>query len=176
MQLLQARKNFTMEIATKPLIMASEIAGLAPLRAFIKLENQVVPVRFQLAKKRTKHPEFVERVMEQPKIKPEPQISALQEPAKPQPAPISVLQTPLLEPEELWSVSLKARRKQLRLNLLCPALKLLRSSPKRCLYGTKHKGLIRGTYADSEELEDRSACRTRNFGRRRSAGSDTFLP
>jgi hypothetical protein len=41
-----------MEIATKPLIMASEISGLEPLRALIKQENQVAPVHFQLAKKR----------------------------------------------------------------------------------------------------------------------------
>ncbi len=66
MGLLRSKKSYTMEIATKPLIMASEIAGLAPLRAFIKQENRVVPVRFQLAKKRKKQPEFIERKREQP--------------------------------------------------------------------------------------------------------------
>jgi hypothetical protein len=45
--------------------MASEIAGLAPLRGFIKLENHVVPARFRLAKKRNKQPEFLERMREQ---------------------------------------------------------------------------------------------------------------
>jgi hypothetical protein len=55
-----------LEIATKPLIMASEIAGLAPLRGFIKLENHVVPARFRLAKKQNKQPEFLERPREQP--------------------------------------------------------------------------------------------------------------
>jgi hypothetical protein len=41
--------------------MASEIAGLEPLRGFIKQENRVVPVRFALAKKRGNQPEFIER-------------------------------------------------------------------------------------------------------------------
>ena len=100
MELLKARKNFTMEIATKPLIMASEIAGLAPLRAFIKLENGVVPVKFKLAKKRAKHPEFVERSVVQPAFKPEPEIPTppLKKPLRPQPTP--VLQSSLLELEE----------------------------------------------------------------------------
>lgn len=55
-----------MEIATKPLVMASEISGLPPLTGFIKLENHVVPARFRLAKKRNEQPEFVERMREQP--------------------------------------------------------------------------------------------------------------
>ena len=66
MGLLGSKKSYTMEIATKPLIIASEIAGLAPLRAFIKQENRVVPARFKLAKKRKKQPEFIERKREQP--------------------------------------------------------------------------------------------------------------
>jgi type IV secretory pathway TraG/TraD family ATPase VirD4 len=63
---LRSKKSFALEIATKPLIMASEIAGLAPLRGFIKLENHVVPARFRLAKKRNKQPEFLERPREKP--------------------------------------------------------------------------------------------------------------
>lgn len=66
MGLLGSRKSFAMEIATKPLIMASEIAGLAPLTGFIKLENHVVPARFRLAKKESKQPEFLERMREDP--------------------------------------------------------------------------------------------------------------
>ncbi len=46
--LLRSKKHFAMEIATKPLVMASAIAGLEPLRGYIKQENRVVPVRFQL--------------------------------------------------------------------------------------------------------------------------------
>jgi hypothetical protein len=67
MGLLRSKKSFAMEIATKPLIMASEIAGLAPLTGFIKLENHVVPAKFRLAKKQSKQPEFIERTMEQPR-------------------------------------------------------------------------------------------------------------
>ncbi len=50
-----------MEIATKPLIMPSEISGLASLHGYIKQENRVVPVFFELAKKRSRQPEFIER-------------------------------------------------------------------------------------------------------------------
>jgi hypothetical protein len=50
-----------MEIATKPLVMASEISGLEPLHGFIKQENNVVPVHFQFAKMRGRQPEFIER-------------------------------------------------------------------------------------------------------------------
>jgi hypothetical protein len=50
-----------MEIATKALVMASEISGLEPLCGFIKQENRVVPVRFALAKKRGHQPEFIGR-------------------------------------------------------------------------------------------------------------------
>jgi type IV secretory pathway TraG/TraD family ATPase VirD4 len=66
MGLLRSKKSFALEIATKPLVMASEIAGLAPLSGFIKLENHVVPARFRLAKKRNRQPEFLERTREQP--------------------------------------------------------------------------------------------------------------
>jgi type IV secretory pathway TraG/TraD family ATPase VirD4 len=66
MGLLRSKKSFALEIATKPLIMASEIAGLAPLRGFIKLENHVVPARFRLARKHNKQPEFLERPREKP--------------------------------------------------------------------------------------------------------------
>jgi hypothetical protein len=64
--LLRSKKSFALEIATKPLVMASEIAGLAPLSGFIKLENHVVRARFRLAKKRNRQPEFLERAREQP--------------------------------------------------------------------------------------------------------------
>jgi len=66
MGLLGSNKSYAMEIATKPLVMASEIAGLDSHRAYIKQENRVVPVRFRLAKKRKKQPEFIERKMEKP--------------------------------------------------------------------------------------------------------------
>jgi hypothetical protein len=65
MGLVMSKKSYAMEIATKPLIMASEISGLEPLRGFIKQENRVVPVRFALAKKRGRQPDFIERQMPQ---------------------------------------------------------------------------------------------------------------
>jgi hypothetical protein len=65
-----------MEIATKPLVIASEIAGLAPLAAYIKQENRVMPVRFRLAKKRARRPEFVERKMPEGETASEPKSPA----------------------------------------------------------------------------------------------------
>ena len=47
MWLVADKKSYAMEIATKPLIMTSEISGLELLRAFTKREDQVAPVRFQ---------------------------------------------------------------------------------------------------------------------------------
>ncbi len=64
--LLRSKKQFAMEIATKPLVMASEIAGLEPLSGYIKQENRVVPVRFRFVPKRVVQPEFIERKMEVP--------------------------------------------------------------------------------------------------------------
>jgi hypothetical protein len=63
MGLLRSKKSFSLDIVTKPLVMSSEIAGLEPLRGIIKQENRVVPVRFALAKKRAKQPEFIERTL-----------------------------------------------------------------------------------------------------------------
>jgi len=61
--LLGSKKNYAMEIATKPLVMASEIAGLEPLRGYIKQENWVMPVKFAFVAKRSQQPEFIERKM-----------------------------------------------------------------------------------------------------------------
>jgi hypothetical protein len=73
MKLLGSRKSYAMEIATKPLVMASEISGLEPLHGFIKQENRVVPVYFQFAKKHGRQPEFIERKL--PEIPPRPSPS-----------------------------------------------------------------------------------------------------
>jgi hypothetical protein len=83
MGLLRSKKSYAMEIATKPLIMASEISGLEPLRGFIKQENRVVPVHFQLAKKRGGQPEFIARKMPQPAPRPEPAMPTALPPKKP---------------------------------------------------------------------------------------------
>jgi type IV secretory pathway TraG/TraD family ATPase VirD4 len=85
--LLGSKRSYAMEIATKPLVMASEIAGLAPLRAFIKQENRVVPVRFRLTKKRGRQPEFIERELPQVQRKP-----LLESPAPPRVMVASVAQ------------------------------------------------------------------------------------
>ena len=61
--LLRSKKNFAMEIATKPLVMASEIAGLEPLRGYIKHENRVLPVKFALTLLKRLQPEFSARKM-----------------------------------------------------------------------------------------------------------------
>jgi hypothetical protein len=68
--LLRSKKSYAMEIATKPLVMASEVSGLESLRGFIKQENRVVPVWFQLTTKRNKQPEFIERKMPAFPLKP----------------------------------------------------------------------------------------------------------
>jgi hypothetical protein len=73
-----------METAVKPLIMASEVSGLEPLHGFIKQENQVVPVHFQLAKKREKQPEFMAHKL--PEIVPG---TVLEAPAAPAPAELA---------------------------------------------------------------------------------------
>jgi hypothetical protein len=61
-----------MEIATKPLVMASEISGLEPWHGFIKQENKVVPVHFQFSKKRGRQPEFIERKLTEIAPRPSP--------------------------------------------------------------------------------------------------------
>jgi hypothetical protein len=81
MGLLRSKKSFALEIATKPLVMASEISGLEPLCGFIKQENRVVPVRFALAKKRVKQAEFIER--KRPGVAPRPMPQAPAMPALP---------------------------------------------------------------------------------------------
>ncbi len=68
--LIGGRRNYAMEIATKPLVMASEIAGLAPLSGYVKQENRVVPVRFAYVPKRSLQPEFIERKMTIPEPRP----------------------------------------------------------------------------------------------------------
>ncbi len=88
MGLLRSKKSYAMEIATKPLIMASEVAGLDSHRAYVKQENRVVPVRFRLAKKRKKQPEFIERRMEKPAPR-----KAVEVPA-PAPAPVPAQSPP----------------------------------------------------------------------------------
>src|SRR6185312_2657822 len=66
MGLLRSKKSFTMEIATKPLVMPSEIAGLEPLHGYIKQGNLVVPAQFPYLRSKAKQPGFIERVIPVP--------------------------------------------------------------------------------------------------------------
>ena len=114
MGLLRSKKSYAMEITTKPLIMASEIAGLDSHRAYIKQENRVVPVRFRLAKKRKKQPEFIEGKMEQPDPRkaveapaPAPAApGASAPPKKPAQAALPLIQSPAVKREGFaWDAS-----------------------------------------------------------------------
>ncbi|SNT44490.1 Type IV secretory pathway, VirD4 component, TraG/TraD family ATPase [Granulicella rosea] len=80
-KLLGSQKSFSLEIANKPLVMASEIAGLEPLHGFIKQENRVTPVRFAYVARRSLQPEFIERAMTIPEQRPLPPPTAVPEPA-----------------------------------------------------------------------------------------------
>jgi hypothetical protein len=61
--LIGGRKQYTLEITTQPLVMASEIAGLEPLHGYIKQENYVVQVRFPYVGPIEKQPRFIERTV-----------------------------------------------------------------------------------------------------------------
>jgi hypothetical protein len=100
MGLIGSKKSYAMEIATKPLIMPSEISGLEPLHGFIKQENRVVPVFFRLAKKRSRQPEFIERKMPQAAPRPTPQVPAAPAPTPPPKKPAAAIQAslPLADP------------------------------------------------------------------------------
>ena len=61
--LIGGKKQYTLEITTQPLVMASEIAGLEPLHGYIKQENYVVRVRFPYVAPVEKQPRFIERAV-----------------------------------------------------------------------------------------------------------------
>jgi hypothetical protein len=61
--LIGGRKQYTLEITTQPLVMASEIAGLEPLHGYIKQENYVLRVRFPYVAPIEKQLRFVERTV-----------------------------------------------------------------------------------------------------------------
>jgi len=96
MKLLGSRKSYAMEIATKPLVMASEISGLEPLHGFIKQENKVVPVHFQFARKHGRQPEFIERKMQE--ITPRPsQPTPVVRTEQPKPSAVAQATLPLFD-------------------------------------------------------------------------------
>jgi hypothetical protein len=61
--LIGDKKQYTLEITTQPLVMASEIAGLEPLHGYIKQENYVVRVRLPYVAPIEKQPRFIERAV-----------------------------------------------------------------------------------------------------------------
>jgi hypothetical protein len=61
--LLRSKKSFTIEIATKPLVMPSQIAGLEPLHAYIKQGNRVVPAFFPYQEPMIWQPGLIKRKM-----------------------------------------------------------------------------------------------------------------
>jgi type IV secretory pathway TraG/TraD family ATPase VirD4 len=61
--LIGGKKQYTLEITTQPLVMASEISGLEPLHGYIKQENYVVRVRFPYVAPIEKQPRFIERAV-----------------------------------------------------------------------------------------------------------------
>jgi hypothetical protein len=83
MGLLRNKKSFTMEIATKPLVMPSEIAGLEPLHGYIKQGNLVVPAQFPYLKSKVKQPGFIERTIPVPAPRIVPQSVPLAIPTTP---------------------------------------------------------------------------------------------
>lgn len=111
MGLLSSRKSYAMEITTKPLVMASEISGLAPLHGFIKQENRVVPVHFQFARKHSKQPEFIERKMPEIAPRPSPPTPVVRteqpKPSAAVPTTLPLFDTPTDKPKEafVWDES-----------------------------------------------------------------------
>jgi hypothetical protein len=59
--MLPGNRQYSMEIVNKPLVMASEIAGLEPLHGYIKQENLVVKARFPYIRAIERQPAFLER-------------------------------------------------------------------------------------------------------------------
>jgi hypothetical protein len=81
--------------------MASEIAGLEPLRGFIKQENKVVPVKFAYVEKRTLQPAFIERKMtvREARALPSAVVPELLAAVIPPPKEIQALTTEAMSPE-----------------------------------------------------------------------------
>ena len=91
--LLPSNRQYSMEIVSKPLVMASEIAGLEPLHGYIKQENLVVKARFPYVHAIGRQPAFLERG-----AVPAPPITSVNENAMPVCAAID---TPILPPPKV---------------------------------------------------------------------------
>ncbi|MGO9324777.1 MAG: type IV secretion system DNA-binding domain-containing protein [Terracidiphilus sp.] len=99
MGLLRSKKSFAMEIATKPLVMPSEIAGLEPLHGYIKQGNRVVPVRLPYLKPKTKQRGFIERKMPVLIPRPAPPVVPIKASTTPANTPSVVTKKPVKKQE-----------------------------------------------------------------------------
>src|SRR6185312_9263764 len=95
MGLLQGKKSFAMEIATKPLVMPSEIAGLEPLHGYIKQGNRVVPVHLPYLKPKAKQLGFIERKMPILVPRPAPPVVPIQPSTTPVSSPSTAPKKPV---------------------------------------------------------------------------------
>lgn len=82
-----ANRSWSLEIATKPLVMASELAGLPALRAYLKQGNRVTPLRFRYTRPRSRQPEFIDRktAVPEPRALPTPAVEPEFAQAAPEP-------------------------------------------------------------------------------------------
>jgi type IV secretory pathway TraG/TraD family ATPase VirD4 len=85
------QRSFGLERQVEPLVMPSEVSGLASLRGYLKLENLVVRLHFPFLNLPSRHPAFIERSIVQ-MTKRSPIVAAT--PGRP-PAP--VIQSPVPE-------------------------------------------------------------------------------
>ncbi len=79
----RAGKNFSLDRQSEPLVMASEIEGLADLRAFLKYRNHVVRFAFSYLDMPFRALDFVERAANDliDRTKPRPEPPSVQQPA-----------------------------------------------------------------------------------------------
>jgi Type IV secretion-system coupling protein DNA-binding domain len=99
MGLLRSKRSFAMEIATKPLVMPSEIAGLEPLHGYIKLGNRVVPARLPYLKPKAKQLGFIERNMPVLVPRPAPPVVPVKASTLPVSTPGAVAKKPVKKQE-----------------------------------------------------------------------------
>jgi hypothetical protein len=84
-----------MEIATKALVMPSEIAGLEPLHGYIKLGNRVVQARLPYLKPKAKQLGFIERNMPVLVPRPAPPVVPVEASTTPASTPSAVPKKPV---------------------------------------------------------------------------------
>jgi hypothetical protein len=87
-----------MEIATKPLVMASEIAGLEPLHGYIKQGNRVAPAHLPYLRPKAKQPGFIERKMSVLVPRPAPPVVPIDVSATPASTPSAAPKKPVKKP------------------------------------------------------------------------------